>query len=79
MGTTTLSQIENSISQLSLDEQLWLMERLIKSIRENAMSDARNTMEDQLAAMANDSEIQKELQAIETEFSITEADGLGDT
>jgi hypothetical protein len=48
-----------SINQLSLDEQLWLMERLAQSIR-NYMLNKTDT-ESQLAAMANDPEIQKEL------------------
>ena len=70
----TLSEIEASISRLSLDEQLWLMERLDQSIRQR-MSE-QTDLEAQLAAMANDPEIQSELKAIEEEFMIAETDGL---
>lgn len=74
MNMIVLSQIEENIYELSLDEQLWLIERLAQHIR-NAM--ARNDdIETQLTAMANDPEIQDELQMIATEFAIAEADGL---
>ena len=74
MNMMVLSQIEENIYELSLDEQLWLIERLAQHIR-NAM--ARNDdIETQLTAMANDPEIQDELQMISAEFAIAEADGL---
>lgn len=38
----------------------------------------RADIQAQLAAMAADADIQREIAAIETEFSITEADGLSD-
>ncbi len=77
MEKTTLSKIEESINQLSLDEQLWLMERLAQSIR-NFMF-RKTYIESQLAAMANDPEIQRELREIEEEFRVTETDGLDAT
>jgi hypothetical protein len=74
MNMTVLSQIEENIYDLSLDEQLWLIERLAQHIR-NAMADKTN-IGAQLTAMANDPEIQNELQMIAEEFAVTEGDGL---
>ena len=71
-----LSELEENISQLPLDEQLLLIERLSHRIRENFS--ARTDMEKQLSEMAADPEIQRELQDIEREFSVTEQDGLSD-
>ncbi|MDY6867657.1 MAG: hypothetical protein SVT56_07100 [Chloroflexota bacterium] len=70
----TLSQLEKNIYELPLDDQLRLMERLAQNIR-NLMA-TKSDIEIQLAAMANDPEIQKELRMIEEEFALTEADGL---
>lgn len=66
MNLSALSQIEESINQLSLDEQLWLIERLTQNIRKHV--GAQNTLEDQLAAMAADPEIQHELRKINNDF-----------
>jgi len=74
MNTMVLSQIEENIYELSLDEQLWLIERLAQHIR-NAVA-IKDNIEMQLMAMANDPEIQHELQIIEKEFAVAEADGL---
>ena len=74
MNMMVLSQLEENIYELSLDEQLWLIERLAQHIR-NAMT-IEDNLEMQLIAMANDPEIQDELQIIEAEFAIAEADGL---
>ena len=75
MNTTALERIEADMSQLSLSEQLWLMERLVHRIRERALR-VPPSVESQLAAMASDPDIQRELRQIETEFAGTEADGL---
>ncbi|MFN2304702.1 MAG: hypothetical protein ACK2TV_13315 [Anaerolineales bacterium] len=69
-----LSQLEENIYELPLDEQLRLMERLAQNIR-NAMA-RKQDIEVQLAAMANDPEIQNELQMIAEEFALAESDGL---
>ena len=69
-----LSQLEENIYELPLDEQLWLIERLAQHIR-NVIAIEQN-IEGQLMTMANDPEIQHELQMIEEEFALTEADGL---
>ena len=75
MNEVLLAKIEKSIRGLSLTEQLWLMERLARRIRKSAQSECIPE-EAQLAAMASDPEIQRELQRINEEFSSTEADGL---
>ena len=75
MDTTALQRIEADISQLSLSQQLWLMERLAHRIRERTLR-PQASLADQLAAMASDPDIQRELQQIEAEFTGTEADGL---
>jgi len=74
MNMMVLSQIEENIYELSLDEQLWLIERLAQHIR-HAMA-VKDNIEAQLIAMANDPEIQNELQMIAAEFAVAEADGL---
>ncbi len=74
MNMMVLSQLEENIYELSLDEQLWLIERLAHHIRKAVA--VRDTIETQLMAMANDPEIQTELELIEDEFAVAEADGL---
>ena len=75
MNASILSKIEDTFSQLSLTEQLWLIERLIQRIRENTLQ-KESLFETQLAAMAADPEIQNELQLIEEEFALAETNGL---
>ena len=74
MNSSVLSQIEESINQLSLDEQLWLIEQLVHRIRENTLK--QSVWDSQLVAMAADPEIQEELQKIDEEFAVAEANGL---
>lgn len=76
MVTPMLEQIETNIAQLSLDEQLWLMERLAHTIRQRSLP-AIMVQEDELAAMAADPAIQNEIRQINAEFATTEMDGLG--
>ena len=59
---------------MPLDEQLLLIERLSHRIRKNIA--ITTDIEFQLREMAVDPEIQRELQEIEREFSVTEQDGL---
>jgi len=75
MNTIAITQLEETISRLSLKEQLLLLERLIQRLRQHlfATEDNRNN---QLAAMANDPQMQQELKMINEEFAITELDGL---
>ena len=74
MNSPVLSQIEESINRLSLDEQLWLIEQLAHRIRKSTLK--QSVWDNQLAAMAADPEIQNELQRIDEEFAVTEANGL---
>lgn len=80
MISPNLLEIERSIRALSLEEQLWLLERIARQVRErtliqNKLADAKY-MEKQLAAMANDPNIQAEIAAINEEFAVAEMDGL---
>ena len=74
MNLSILSQIEERIHQLSLAEQLWLMERLAQRLRAQLIT--QTTFDDALATMAADPEIQRELQCIEEEFAPAATDGL---
>jgi len=79
MPSPVLNQLEKGIVYLSREEQLWLIEQLAHRLREDVMK--RETVEQvaferQLAAMATDPEIRAELQKIDREFAVTEADGL---
>jgi len=77
MSSTVLSQIERTISHLSYDEQLWLIEQLAHNLRKvESDSVEPAAFESRLAEMATDPEIQAELQEIDREFAVTEADGL---
>jgi hypothetical protein len=80
MTSPTLSQIEQFISLLSYEEQLWLIEQIIHNLRvtrsNDNLSNQPQTFEQQLSIMANDPAIQEELKAIDWEFAITEMDGL---
>ena len=74
MNLAVLSQIEEHIHQLSLAERLWLLERLAQRLREQLI--VQSPFEQQLAAIADDPDIQRELQRIEEEFAPAAADGL---
>lgn len=79
MISETLLKIERSITNLSSQEKLWLLERIVRQLREeqsltNLVSDRK--LELDLSEMANDPQIQAEIAAIESEFAITELDGL---
>lgn len=75
-----LREIEQSIRALSVEEQLWLLERIAHELRQKtqftALPIAAFNMEKQLADMASDPAIQAELAAIEQEFALAEMDGL---
>lgn len=70
-----MAQIESSFGQLTVSEQLLLIERLVHQVHEVTLK-RRGELDQQLAMMAADPEIQRELQRIELEFSNAEADGL---
>jgi hypothetical protein len=73
--SVSLAQIELDIRQLSYDEQLLLIERLVQGLRRRSR-DARPTFDAALAQMAADPEIRRELEAIAQEFAVAEMDGL---
>lgn len=75
MSLPILAQIERKIDLLSREERLWLIEQIAHHLRENR-SKKQSIFEKQLSAMAYDPEIQTELQKIDQEFAVTEADGL---
>lgn len=74
MSMALLERIEADIPQLSLPEQLQLLEYLARQIRSYAMPAVPAA--DHLALMAADPEIQRELAQIDREFARTELDGL---
>ena len=75
MTNSALTQIEDGFKRLSTAEQQLLIERLVRHLNETT---AKRTSEidQQLALMASDPEIQDELERIEREFSYADADGL---
>ena len=82
INSLKLNEIEQSIRRLSREEQLWLVERIIHNMRVSYLQDTSNitadSLEQQLANMANDPDVQAELIAINQEFANTELDGLGE-
>jgi len=75
MDSSVLFEIERKIKELSQKEQLWLIERLAHGLQERALKDQR-ILENQLAAMTSDPEIQGELKKMCEELALTESDGL---
>ena len=75
MDQSTLSQIEESISQLPVSEQRRLIERLMRRVNDQSRNE-HSDMEDHLAQMARDPYIQREMREIEREFAFAESDGL---
>ena len=78
MSNSVLTQLEDGFKQLSTSEQLWLIERLVHHVHEANLKQS-NDVDEELALMATDPQIQNELQRIEQEFSNAEADGLETT
>ena len=62
MNQSTLSKIEESLSQLPVFEQRRLVERLVRRVNEQGQNQ-REQIEDQLVQMATDGEIQREILA----------------
>ena len=74
MATVVLSEIESEFARLSPAAQPSLLERLVPRARMTVAGG--ETWESDLAAMAADPEVQRELSRINAEFGVTEADGL---
>lgn len=75
MSQSTLAQIEERFNELSISEQRKLINRLIRRISEQS-SKQNEDVDDQLAQMAADPDIQREMRKIEREFAMAESDGL---
>ena len=75
MTPPALTDLEYEFARLSPEAQLSLLERLVHRTRVT-VSDRRDSWDADLAAMAADPEMQRELHRIQAEFSVTEADGL---
>ena len=75
MNPSTLDRLDSDIQHLTLSEQLWLMERLAQYIRTKSRHQ-QQMIENQLALMAADPDIQREIHLIQSEFTDTENDGL---
>jgi hypothetical protein len=76
MTGSAVNQIENQFSKLPPATQLGVLERLVHQMREN-LSFRDEEWESQLAAMASDPDMQRELAHAKSEFGTTENDGLG--
>ena len=83
MNESVMAQIEDSFKNLPVSDQLVLIERLVHQVNQvgvaewrRANQDSDGDLDDQLALMAADPEIQDELNKIEMEFAIAAADGL---
>ena len=74
MNFGVLSEIEAHIDELSVAEQLALLEYVAQRVRKNL--GAQSNVENELALMAADPHIQRELREINEEFASMEADGL---
>ena len=75
MSQSTLSQIEERFNELPISEQRRLIDRLIRRVNARPSKQGED-VDDQLAQMAADPEIQREVQEIEREFAMAESDGL---
>jgi hypothetical protein len=61
-----LDELERDVQRLSLTDQVLLLERLARHIRDQLAP--QQNIESELEAMAADPDIQRELRAIEDEF-----------
>jgi hypothetical protein len=74
MATAVVSEIEREFARLSPEAQLLLLERLVHRTRVAVAGN--DGWETDLAAMAADPELQREMRHVDAEFSVTESDGL---
>ncbi|MEH1797368.1 MULTISPECIES: hypothetical protein [unclassified Nostoc] len=80
MNLPHLLKIERDLRALSLEELEWVLELITSQVQEkkqisDSFTDVKY-MNEQLAAMASDLDIQSEIASINNEFSVTEMDGL---
>ncbi|MEH2047988.1 hypothetical protein [Nostoc sp.] len=76
MISPNLLEIERSILTLSVEEQLWLLESIVRQIREreyvkDKLVDANN-LEEQLQVTAIEPKIETKIATINDEFAISE-------
>jgi uncharacterized protein YicC (UPF0701 family) len=80
MISSHLQAIERDLSDLSLEELEWLLERIQQQMQNKQETSAKfknaKYMEKELASMALDLDIQTEISTINQEFMVTEMDGL---
>ncbi len=74
MNQMTVSQIEKSILQLPVAEQLLIISRVAEKL--HGELDAEPTFDAQLTEMANDPDIKREISEINAEFEQSERDGM---
>jgi hypothetical protein len=77
MSGSDVNEIESQFAQLPPAVQLGVLERLVHQMRES-LGPGQDDWEAGLSAMAADPAMQRELRRINSEFSATEADGLGE-
>jgi hypothetical protein len=75
MASANPDQIESAFAELPTQLQLSLLERLVHQVR-TKMADDDGAFAKDVAAMASDPDIRREIAAIDAEFRVTEADGL---
>ncbi|MEH2321000.1 hypothetical protein [Nostoc sp.] len=80
MNSQHLLKIERDLRALSLEELEWVLELITRQVQEkkqisDSFTDVKY-MNEQLAAMASNLDIQAEITSINNEFSVTEMDGL---
>ena len=69
-------ELEREIAALSVEDKLWLQAQIERQIRAAALGKSTSEIEAELAEMATDPDMQRELAAIELEFAATSMDGL---
>ena len=77
MNKTAVARIEAEFRRLSRAEQAQVLQRLQSQLDVAAIAKTED-VDTQLAAMAADPDIRRELHEIEADFGIADADGLAD-
>ncbi len=75
MSQINLSNIEQTVLELPVDEQLLLISRIAGKLRESVKTPS--DFERELELMSQDADVQRELKDIEADFRQTEFDGVG--
>jgi hypothetical protein len=75
MPSPAINEIEREFERLPPEVQLNLLERLRRRVRLSE-SGCHEAWENQLAAMAADPQVRREMDSFHADTSVTEADGL---